>query len=459
MRYLNWGIRIIVLAAVIAAVWHWGPMIHRKYFVTQEKLPFIPTAKARGGEFVISLHQLGNLKAEKSAVVTSDVAGRITYVVPEGINVKPGQILVELDTTEVVQRVHESELKYENSETEVAKAKEALNLLKESNKTDITQQEAQLDFDKSELEIAKQRLVKKQRQVQSKLIAATELEGTELEVRSKELAVKKGTMQLEMKKKQARSDEDQKLREVENAEFQANMAKEDLERNKRQLGQTTLRAPAAGLTVLAKMWTGEGHDKIKVGDQIYPRFRMIDLPDLSSMLVSSEVGESDAPRLHLGMPTLIRLDAIPDRTYHGKIAEISSLATEKPPWESSSTPGKKNFEVSIKLQEADPVRLKPGMTADVEFIAEQIPNSVYVPLEAVFEKEGKTIVYVRSGDKFPPVQVQTGKENDNFVIIKRGLKKGEIVALRDPTRSIEEQELAKPTTKKPAAPMPTSAKK
>ena len=65
------------------------------------------------------------------------------------------------------------------------------------------------------------------------------------------------------------------------------------------------------------------------------------------------VGESDAPKVKVGMPVLIKLEAVRNRVFHGTVKEISSLATEKDPWETGATPGKKNFEVTIQVTEVD----------------------------------------------------------------------------------------------------------
>ena len=140
------------------------------------------------------------------------------------------------------------------------------------------------------------------------------------------------------------------------------------------------------------------------------------------------------------MRTLIRLEAVPDKVFHGTVDDISSLATEGRWYESGTTPGRKNFEVTIKVKESDPKTLKPGMTADVEFICDTVKDAVYVPLEAVIERGGKTYVFVKDGARYRRTVVETGKPNDTFVCIKKGLRNGQLVALRDPTRPLDEQE-------------------
>lgn len=108
--------------------------------------------------------------------------------------------------------------------------------------------------------------------------------------------------------------------------------------------------------------------------------------------------------------------------------------------ESGSTPGRKNFEVSVALKESDPKTIKPGMTADAEFICDAVKNVLYVPLEAVVEKDGQTQVFVKTAKGFVRKTIVTGLSNDSFVIVKKGLSKNEVIALRDPTRAMDHQE-------------------
>ncbi|MGQ9455619.1 MAG: efflux RND transporter periplasmic adaptor subunit [Armatimonadota bacterium] len=255
------------------------------------------------------------------------------------------------------------------------------------------------------------------------------------------------------------------MADVHTKEFARDMARIDLEEAQRQLREAVLRAPAAGMVVLSKIYTPEGRRKVKEGDTPWRRMTLVSLPDLRSMQVDVSVGESDAPKLYVGMPTLIRLEAVKNRTFHGIVREISSLATEQDPWEGGATPGKKNFDVTIQIKESDPKTLKPGMTADVEFIVRRIEKALYVPIEAIVERNGQTYVFVKEGKGWRRTRVKTGAYNDNFVCITQGLRRGESVVLRDPTKPLEQQEAGStaPDTEKPRertmAPIPAPTRK
>jgi len=73
------------------------------------------------------------------------------------------------------------------------------------------------------------------------------------------------------------------------------------------------------------------------------------------------------------------------------------------------------------------------MTTSNRIIINRIPNSIFIPHEAIFEKEGKKIAYVKNGSGFDERAIELGEKSEDFVIVKKGLEEGDEVALRDPT--------------------------
>ncbi len=78
------------------------------------------------------------------------------------------------------------------------------------------------------------------------------------------------------------------------------------------------------------------------------------------------------------------------------------------------------------------VLLRPGLLADVQIIVEKIPNAIHVPMQAVFEKDGKPVVYVKTGNQFEARVIKPLKRSENIMTIAEGVKPGEVIALADP---------------------------
>jgi HlyD family secretion protein len=143
------------------------------------------------------------------------------------------------------------------------------------------------------------------------------------------------------------------------------------------------------------------------------------------MVVETRVRETDVHKVERNQNVSVRVEAYPELKLSGKVALIGTLAQEER--ERRAT---KYFSVKVQLLESEP-RLRPGMTARVEIEVEQRRQALYVPLEAVFEREGRPVVFL-PGRKPRPREVVLGPSNADFVVIERGLSRGERVLLRDP---------------------------
>lgn len=78
------------------------------------------------------------------------------------------------------------------------------------------------------------------------------------------------------------------------------------------------------------------------------------------------------------------------------------------------------------------VLLRPGLLADVEIIVEKIPNAIHIPAQAVFEREGKMVVFVKEGERFVARQIKPSKRSESTLVVSEGLKPGEVIAMADP---------------------------
>ncbi len=79
------------------------------------------------------------------------------------------------------------------------------------------------------------------------------------------------------------------------------------------------------------------------------------------------------------------------------------------------------------------VLLRPGLLADVEIIVEKLPNVIHIPAQALFEKDGKPMVYVRAGNRWDERFIKPLKRSESTLIVESGLKVNEVVALSNPT--------------------------
>jgi HlyD family secretion protein len=157
---------------------------------------------------------------------------------------------------------------------------------------------------------------------------------------------------------------------------------------------------------------------------------MAEFPDISTLRVSGRVEEAERGRVKEGQPVTVRIDAVPDKEFPAHVVEISALAKI----DFSGWPFPRNFDVAAQLDQSD-VRVRPGMSATARVAVEKLPDSILVPPEATFQKFGKTVAYVLSGSSFQERDILVAKRSESHVVVARGLKPGERVALKDPTAS------------------------
>jgi HlyD family secretion protein len=211
-----------------------------------------------------------------------------------------------------------------------------------------------------------------------------------------------------------------------------NKAQFELRRAEASLGNLTLRAPVTGVVTLlanyrASSSFGRSAPLFKEGDRTYAGAEIAELPELSAILVRVPVVESDRGSLQSGQQALVRVDAVPDKEHQGVVEEIGLLAK----LDYSSWPTRKSFNLMIRLDSPDP-RLRPGMSATARVAVARRPDSILIPVEAVFEKGGRTMAYVENRGDYSERVIEVTRRGGGNALVASGLKPGERVALKDP---------------------------
>ncbi len=387
--------------------------------------PDLPSYKVEKGDFLIPLTTKGELKAIHSISITvprlRGISPRITRLVPEGTVVKKGDFLVQFDPSELLDKIHKRENELKNALAELRKLK-----------ADIESRQKELE---SELEI--QRYSYQQARLQLKQM---EFE-SEARRRDRELAMKKAEIALKQAQFKLKS---QKLIDeaaLEKAQLAVDQARSNLEEAKKNFKALTILAPADGLVVYNLVWGPSGREKVKIGDMPWSGQAILEIPDLSKMKVATSVNEVDIDRVRKGQPVEVSIEALPGTHLTGHITQIATLA------HTDDVTEEKVFAVTVTL-DSTVQQLKPGMSATCKIVTDRLKNVLTVPVEAVFEKDGKSVVYVLT-PRPKPRDVVLGPTNKDFVVIKSGLKPGEEVSLLDPTKPIRELGKEMPGTSKP----------
>jgi multidrug efflux pump subunit AcrA (membrane-fusion protein) len=360
----------------------------------------IPVAEVTRGEFVISIVRSGEIKALRSLTVSApSVGGKllITRLIPEGSLVGKGDLLVQFDPTELLDRL-------------------------ESAKRDLVAAQAELDLTEAKNNLREREL---EEEIRKKEIAARKAEGEsplELENAQRELDLARAKYETESKIMRA---------EVVKTEVHISRAQERVTSAERSLTDLSVAAPGDGIVIHEKVWRGGKQVKVQEGDSPWPMQPIISLPDLSTLYIATDIDEIDISRIALDLRCRLTLEAYPDTSYEGYVSKVGNLARNK-----YFTGGTNVFDVSVQPDSVD-ARFRPGMKTKVEIIVDVLEDEITVPIEGVFEKDGQPIVYVKVGSSFQERSVEVGKRNDTHIVIRSGLEGTEEIALVDPMEKRE----------------------
>jgi RND family efflux transporter MFP subunit len=223
-----------------------------------------------------------------------------------------------------------------------------------------------------------------------------------------------------------------------------------LDKLKEQVGFCIIRAPQPGIVVYAS--SGDDHRNrsmqgpIEVGSAVHEQQEIIRLPDITSLAVGVGIHESLIDKISVNQEANIRIDAVPNTTFHGKVRKIGILPQSQRWW----NPDLKVYDTEITI-EGNRTDLKPGMSAEVEIKVKTLRDVLLVPVQTVIPQDGKNIVYALRGDREEPREVTVGEANEYYVEILTGLSEGEVILKEAPrTIPVERRSKEKPEDQEPA---------
>ncbi len=171
---------------------------------------------------------------------------------------------------------------------------------------------------------------------------------------------------------------------------------------------------------------------VLAGDKVSPGTPGFRIDDLSRLLVEVEISEVDINRVALGQSVTLNFDAVLDQVYNGVVVEKGLIGI--------SLQGVVSFPVTVELMDADEA-IKPGMTAAVNIIVEQIENVVLVPNRAVRVRDGERVVYLLENGVMTPTPVVLGATSDLYSEVLEGdVKMGDEIILNPPSFIFESGE-------------------
>ncbi|MFC1586969.1 efflux RND transporter periplasmic adaptor subunit [Planctomycetota bacterium] len=446
----------------------------------QEGNMFADTFTVKRGNLKISLNEKGTLKAKESLKIATTLrgGGKIIFMVPEGAEVKEGDILVKFEREDLENKLSLEDNKGSTVQTQLETAETDLSVQIAESEKNLSSAEYKLEMAQTELEkylkgdriksqrekdlkveqsLSKMNRAKEKYQQMPDLLkegfvtseqveeerlnwttAKTEYETAVLEkelyekytapmeLKKYRIAVSNAETDLESTRKKTNSKLGQKRSEVEKRKMQLATAKRDYQTIIKELKKTEIKAERAGIVLYGnpeqRHW---GSESFKVGSQVYPRQIIMTIPDISEMVVTFQVHEFDINKIKTDQLTYIVSDTYKGKSFEGKIIKVASVAESDSWW---SRGGAKKFKMESSL---DPLgtELKPGVTVRIEVLIEELQDVLFVPVQCIYVEKGKYYCFVKKSFSFERVEIKTGQSNDNYIEITEGLEEGQEVAM------------------------------
>lgn len=367
--------------------------------------------------------------------ISSDVSGEVVELyVQEGDSVVQGQVLAKINPDAYVSQVERGIAFVNSSKAQAANSRSQIENIKAQKEQII----AQLD-NAREIHKRNEKLFK------DGVISNADFQASQSNLKSLEANLRASDAGIRSSQDAARG-----------ADFSVASAEASLKELRTSLNRTTIIAPESGIISLLNIEKGER----VVGTIQMTGTEIMRIANLNAMEVRVDVSENDIPRVKLNDEVSVEVDAYLGRKFVGRVSQIANSSKNSASLGGAAlaTDQVTNFEVRIKIDPqsyADLVTsqrkypFRPGMSAAVEIKTTIKENILSVPIQSVTtrEKEGlakkeaksdtdggasnkkidelREVVFVyEKGDTIQMVEVKTGIQDDSYIEILTGLKKG-----------------------------------
>ncbi|HEX9385420.1 MAG TPA: efflux RND transporter periplasmic adaptor subunit [Anaerolineales bacterium] len=372
------------------------------------------TAKAERGNLTATIGATGTVRAKQSALLIWQAAGTVDTVnVKVGDNIPSDFVMAYLAKTSLPQSVI-------MAEADLADAQKSLNELMSSDTSRaqavINLRDAQEAFDK-----ANNWRIELNGKIHVKKIVYKKFRNRKIPILKEYRGyADEGTIK--------KADEDLALAKAKLADAQREFDRLN-NGNMEDIMAAQARVDAAQATLnLARVispFAGTVTESYPLpGDQVSPETTAFRLDNLSSLLVDVKVSEVDINNVTIGQPVTLTFDAILGKEYHGEVIEVTQAGT--------ADEGVVNFTVTVELTDADAM-VKPGMTAAVNIVVEEMQDVLLVQNRAVRLVDNQRVVYVLENGQPVKKEITLGSSSDTLSVVAGGdVKEGDVIILNPP---------------------------
>ncbi|MGH9530872.1 MAG: efflux RND transporter periplasmic adaptor subunit [Terriglobales bacterium] len=391
--------KYLVIGGVIAAVLL-GTVVLVAFTRGGKKIDPSKLAKVEKGDLAKNVVATGKIEPITDVEIKSKASGIVKKLyVDAGDQVKPGQLLAELDKEEIQARVREARAALEAAEANRRAA-------------DADMERAKVDSLGPDVPLLLRAYERAKSMAGEGVVSEAALDDAQ---KNYELAVNKQNM--------ARAQLTMSKAKVAQAHAQVQQSKANLERAEEEFRNSTLSSPIEGVVLLRSVEVGDAVSSILVLGS--SATLIMTIGDTREVYVKGKVDEADIGKVYLDQPARIKVESFKDKTFNGKVTKISPMGVEK---DNVTT-----FEVRVSITNPGG-ELKAAMTANAEILLEEHKGVLIIPEGAIlYDKDRNASVEVpdaKGEDGKKKVAIKIGISNGAKTEVTEGLKESQEVILQ-----------------------------
>lgn len=376
------------------------------------------TAPAVRRDFIRSIRLNGTVEAvEAMTIAAPRIAGPninsliITSLIKGGTKVAPGDLLVIFDRQAQIQAALDRRAELNELDQQIRR-REA------EARAAAARDDSELQRAQSAIERAKLELVK------NEMLPRIQAEKNEQALEQARANLQQLTTTYKLKRQAAEAD-------IEILRIRRGKSENAMKQAEVNAGRMEVRSPIAGLAVIRTMWKMSTMSEILEGEEVRPGVPIVDIVNPDRMRIRARVNQVDINQLQTGQPVRVGLDAYPDLSFGGRVAQISPVGVT-----SSLSSKMRQFIVLIDVDGSHP-NLMPDLTASIDVELERVRGAVVIPRDALRYIGDQAFVRVQNGNGFEERPVTVGSKSATAAVITSGLPEGAAVERNGAARGVK----------------------
>jgi HlyD family secretion protein len=335
---------LIGLAIVLVA----GALVAANLWFRRQEVITVNAEALRKRDLDAIVSASGKIQPKRQINISANTMGRVTRLaVAEGQRVKAGQFLLEIDPRSLAGQL-------QRGEAGVAAARSSLQ-----------QARTLVDQAKANVDLARQNLKRQEDLWKEGLTTREALERAQNDLNVRE------------------TEHQARVQEIQTREQQILQEQAQLETTRYNLSQIIISAPMDGIVTRRNIEEGEN---VVVGTMNNAGTVLLTIADMSVIEAEVEVDETDIPTVVLNQPAKVTIDAVPDKTFRGRVTEIGNSPIQQAGAQATGQRQATNFKVVVTLEEQVP-DVRPGFTCTAEITTATRAQAVSVPIQALTVRE------------------------------------------------------------------------